>query len=131
WRFARRGEVAPGRAAAVDQCVKPTDRIGPLPEHDRCRRLIAIVDEAMVDAMTIQPLARLAAGVAVVQSVDVDAHARSNSLMAVFERVCSSTRLTMMAAYRLWLPSAAGKEPATTTLPAGTRPQLASPLARS
>ena len=49
-------------------------------------------------------------------------YARNNSLIPVFARVFASTRLTITAAYRLWLPSAAGREPATTTLPAGTRP---------
>src|SRR5688500_4973576 len=56
---------------------------------------------------------------------------RNNSLTAVFARVLASTRLTITAAYRLWLPSAAGSEPATTTLPEGTRPYETSPLARS
>src|SRR5690348_13297895 len=48
--------------------------------------------------------------------------ALSNSLMEVFARVFSSTRLTITAAYRLCEPSAAGRVPDTTTLPAGTRP---------
>ena len=51
--------------------------------------------------------------------------------MPVFARVFSSTRLTITAAYSEWLPSAAGNEPATTTLPAGTRPYVISRVARS
>ena len=51
-----------------------------------------------------------------------DIRRRSSSLMLVFARVFASTCLTMTAQYRLWLPSAAGRLPATTTLPAGTRP---------
>ena len=57
--------------------------------------------------------------------------ARSSSLTDVRARVFSSTRLTMMAAFRLWLPSAAGRLPATTTEPAGTRPVSVSPVSRS
>jgi hypothetical protein len=47
---------------------------------------------------------------------------RSSSFTEVFARVLASTRLTITAQYRLWLPSSAGNEPLTTTLPAGTRP---------
>src|SRR4029079_7345916 len=47
---------------------------------------------------------------------------RRSSLMFVLARVRASTRLTMTAQYRLWLPSAAGRLPLTTTEPAGTRP---------
>ena len=47
---------------------------------------------------------------------------RKRSLMLVFERVCASTRFTMTAQYRLYLPSALGRLPLTTTEPAGTRP---------
>ena len=48
--------------------------------------------------------------------------ARSNSLMLVLARVCASTFLTMTAQYRLYLPSAEGRLPLTTTEPAGMRP---------
>src|SRR5690606_5680998 len=47
---------------------------------------------------------------------------RSSSLIPVFERVCASTRLTITAQYRLYLPSADGRLPDTTTEPDGTRP---------
>ena len=47
---------------------------------------------------------------------------RSSSLMEVLARVRASTRLTMTAQYRLYLPSADGRLPLTTTLPAGMRP---------
>lgn len=47
-------------------------------------------------------------------------HPRSRSLMLVLARVFASTCLTMTAQYSEWLPSAAGSEPDTTTLPGGT-----------
>ena len=47
---------------------------------------------------------------------------RSRSLMLVLARVCASTRLTITAQYRLYLPSALGRLPLTTTEPAGMRP---------
>ena len=47
---------------------------------------------------------------------------RSSSLMLVLARVCASTFLTITAQYRLYLPSAEGRLPLTTTEPAGTRP---------
>ena len=47
---------------------------------------------------------------------------RSSSLMLVLDRVWASTRFTMTAQLRLWLPSAEGRLPATTTDPVGTRP---------
>src|SRR5690606_27971807 len=98
-----------------------------------------------VDALALQPAPRLAAGIAVRQAINDDAivrrsgpgrrvrgvgtpdqsqrhQLRNSSLIDVLPRVFSSTRLTITAAYRLWLPSAAGRLPATTTLPAGTRP---------
>ena len=42
--------------------------------------------------------------------------------MLVLERVCASTRLTITAQFRLYLPSAEGSDPLTTTEPEGTRP---------
>src|SRR5690242_3349795 len=45
--------------------------------------------------------------------------ALSNSLIEVLARVFSSTRFTMIAAYKLCEPSAAGKVPDTTTLQIG------------
>ena len=39
-------------------------------------------------------------------------------------RVCSSTCLTITAQYSEWLPSRDGREPGTTTAPAGTRPRI-------
>ena len=48
--------------------------------------------------------------------------ARSRSLMLVLARVWASTRLTMTAQVRLYLPPSRGRLPATTTEPAGTRP---------
>src|SRR5690606_38287916 len=56
---------------------------------------------------------------------------RNNSFADVLARVFASTRLTMIAAARLWLPSAAGRLPGTTTLPGGTRPWWISPVLRS
>lgn len=47
---------------------------------------------------------------------------RSSSLTEVFARVFSSTCFTITAQYSEWVPSAAGSDPLTTTLPAGTRP---------
>lgn len=47
---------------------------------------------------------------------------RSSSLRLTRPRVFSSTCLMMMAQYKLWLPSGAGRAPGTTTEPAGTRP---------
>ena len=47
---------------------------------------------------------------------------RSNSLMPVLARVLASTRLTITAQYREYLPSSEGRLPDTTTEPAGTRP---------
>ncbi len=55
---------------------------------------------------------------------------RSSALMPTLARVCRSTCLTMTAQYRLWLPSAAGRLPGTTTAPAGTRPYVISPVSR-
>src|SRR5690606_41923886 len=55
---------------------------------------------------------------------------RSSSLMLVFSRVAAVTRLTITAQYRLWLPSAAGSEPLTTTEPGGIRPYVTSPVMR-
>ena len=52
----------------------------------------------------------------------LSAHSLNSSLTLVFARVFASTCLTITAAYRLWLPSLAGRLPDTTTLPAGTRP---------
>ena len=49
-------------------------------------------------------------------------YARNKSLMLVLERVCASTRLTITAQYRLYLPSALGRLPLTTTEPDGMRP---------
>src|SRR3546814_15893937 len=46
---------------------------------------------------------------------------RSNSLTEVLLRVLASTCLTITAQYSEYRPSADGSEPATTTLPAGTR----------
>ena len=45
-----------------------------------------------------------------------------SSFKLVLARVCASTRLTITAQYKLWLPSALGKLPETTTEPAGMRP---------
>jgi hypothetical protein len=42
--------------------------------------------------------------------------------MLVLARVCASTRLTITAQYRLYVPSALGRLPLTTTEPAGMRP---------
>jgi len=50
--------------------------------------------------------------------------------MLVFSRVAAVTRLTITAQYRLWLPSAAGSEPLTTTEPGGIRPYVTSPVMR-
>ena len=50
------------------------------------------------------------------------ANPRSRSLMLVFARVLASTCLTITAQYSEWLPSFAGSEPDTTTLPGGTLP---------
>ena len=50
--------------------------------------------------------------------------------MLVLERVFASTCFTITAQYRLWLPSLAGRLPATTTEPAGTRPKWISRVAR-
>ena len=56
---------------------------------------------------------------------------RNSSLMPTFERVRSSTRFTMTAQYRLYLPSSDGRLPDTTTDPAGTRPNDTAPDSRS
>src|SRR5258706_15841237 len=48
--------------------------------------------------------------------------ARSSALMPTLSRVLASTRLTMTAQYRLYLPPADGRFPDTTTDPGGTRP---------
>jgi hypothetical protein len=58
------------------------------------------------------------------------AQSRSNSLMLVFARVFASTCLTMMAQYKLYLPSAEGRLPETTTEPGGILPYVTSPVAR-
>ena len=47
---------------------------------------------------------------------------RSSSFRPTRARVFASTRLTITAQARLWLPSGAGRLPGTTTEPAGTRP---------
>ena len=47
---------------------------------------------------------------------------RSSSLIEVFARVAASTRFTMTAHAREWVPSLAGRLPGTTTDPDGTRP---------
>src|SRR5699024_983820 len=105
---------------------------GPAAQRLRCHGLGAIVDERMVDARTLEPVACLAAGVAIGESVKGDFHRslRSNSLMPVLARVFASTCLTMTAAYRLCVPSVAGRLPATTTLHVGTRPYVTSLVAR-
>ncbi len=51
--------------------------------------------------------------------------------MLVLARVWASTFFTMTAQYRLWLPSADGRLPLTTTEPAGTRPCSTCPVVRS
>ena len=56
---------------------------------------------------------------------------RSSSLRPTRARVFASTRLTMTAQARLWVPSGAGRLPGTTTEPAGTRPWWISPVSRS
>lgn len=48
--------------------------------------------------------------------------ARNSSLIDVLARVCASTRFTITAQYKPYLPSAEGSVPGTTTDPAGTRP---------
>ena len=66
------------------------------------------------------------------QRVGLDVgHARSSSLMDVLARVCASTRFTMTAHEREYLPSDEGRLPGTTTDPDGTRPYRISPVARS
>src|SRR5512146_2565844 len=59
------------------------------------------------------------------------AQARSSSLMLVLARVPASTCLTITAQYRLYWPDAAGRLPETTTEPAGMRPYVTDPVARS
>jgi hypothetical protein len=51
--------------------------------------------------------------------------------MDVFARVAASTRLTITAHDREYVPSADGRLPGTTTDPDGTRPYCTSPVARS
>ncbi len=58
----------------------------------------------------------------VVNRVGRGAQSRSRSFRLVLARVCASTRLTITAQYRLWVPSALGRLPDTTTEPAGMRP---------
>src|SRR5690606_23928556 len=123
-RLARLGQAAPRRRGAVDELLPAADL--PRPRLQRLGRdaLLAVVDEFVRHLEAREPVARLPAGVALVELVDLRRHAQSlsSSLIAVFARVFASTFLTMTAAYSAWLPSAAGSEPATTTLPAGTRP---------
>ena len=47
---------------------------------------------------------------------------RSKALMPTLARVLASTFLTIIAAYKLYVPHFDGKFPGTTTEPAGTRP---------
>ena len=47
---------------------------------------------------------------------------RNSSFSAVLARVCESTRFTITAHARPYLPLADGSVPGTTTAPAGTRP---------
>ena len=57
--------------------------------------------------------------------------ARNNSLIEVLARVWASTRLTMTAQYRPYLPFDEGNVPGTTTDPAGTRPWMIVSVVRS
>src|SRR5690606_29505676 len=68
-RLAVRGQVAPGGRRLVDHGVPPAQCVAPGEQGFRRLALVAVVDEVMFDAETLQPLARLAAGVAVGQAV--------------------------------------------------------------
>src|SRR3569832_1842676 len=56
--------------------------------------------------------------------LDINYHgqSRSRSFRLVFARVCASTRLTITAQLRLYLPSSLCRLPDTTTDPTGMRP---------
>lgn len=56
---------------------------------------------------------------------------RNNSLRPILERVFSSTRFTITAAYKEYLPSLDGRLPDTTTEYGGTLPYMISPVVRS
>ena len=57
-----------------------------------------------------------------VTSVEVNLQSRNKSFRLVVARVLASTRLTITAQYKLYLPPALGRLPETTTEPAGIRP---------
>src|SRR5690348_3536061 len=122
--LALRQQVAPGGGGLVDQLLPAAKPRRPVFQRRRRYRVGAVVDEVVRHFEAGEPVARLLAGVAVWKSIQDGVHSplRKSSLMLVLPRVFSSTCLTMIAAYRLWLPSFAGRLPATTTLPAGTRP---------
>src|SRR5690606_26203023 len=124
-RLAVGRQVAPGRGRLVDHRVPAAECVAPRLERLRRRLVLPVVDEVVRDAEAVQPLARLAAGVAVGQAVERRRHSaspRSRSLIEVFERVRASTRLTITAQYSECEPSAAGSCPDTTTLYGGTYP---------
>src|SRR5690606_26631169 len=64
------GQVAPGRRRAVDELVPAADLARPVLQGIRIDRLFAVVDEFMCDRMAIEPVACLAAGVAVGEAVE-------------------------------------------------------------
>ena len=65
---------------------------------------------------------RWMSAVETVRALTMRGQARSSSLIEVFARVASSTRLTITAQASEYLPSADGRLPGTTTEPDGTRP---------
>src|SRR5690606_11960099 len=124
-RLAHRRQVAPGRRGLVDHGVPAAELRLPFDQRFRRRPVVAVVDEFVVDAEAVEPLARLSAGVAVGQAVESCRHPaspRSRSLTEVLARVRASTRLTITAQYSECEPSAAGSCPDTTTLYGGMRP---------
>src|SRR6185312_3298655 len=122
--LALRQQIAPSGGRLVDQLLPAAQLPRPFFQRRGWNRIGTEIHERVRHAEPIQPIAGLAAGIAGGEAENRGAHSqsRSRSLMDVFVRVFSSTRLTITAAYRLCEPSNAGNEPATTTLPAGMRP---------
>src|SRR5690606_19212314 len=108
-RLARRRQAAPGRRGPVDHRVPAAERTAPGKQEPGGLALLAVVDELVGDAEAVEPLARLAAGIAVGEAVECHRHSarpRRRSLMEVLARVRASTRLTITAQYSECEPSA-------------------------
>src|SRR5690606_29364760 len=118
-RLAVGRQLPPGGRGLVDHRLPAAELVLPAGKLLRAARVLAVVDELVCDVEALKPLARLAAGVAVLQAihggVGHDASPRSSSLTDVFSRVRASTRLTITAQSSECEPSAAGSWPDTTT----------------